>query len=198
MPWSNTRAIYRSSLANHYKNGKILWALSNCWLQPIFSEFRPENMGVIWAARSCFHVYWKSKSIVFVGSCHQQLQSCRKLSFGLQEDLKIYLFVLDPKVERGWSITSLWICRSSDAYFEAYHILDEICFTEFSITVILISWCHGQVPNCWNHDRPLKMSQHLPARLLEDPWWYGWFCAPAFDTCSTSVILLDNIYFLEM
>lgn len=59
--------------------------------QPIFSEFRPENMGVIWAARSCFHVYWKNKSIVFVGSCHQ-LQSRRKLSFGLQEDLKIYLF----------------------------------------------------------------------------------------------------------
>jgi hypothetical protein len=148
-------ATYTVSLANHYKNGKILWARegpwtfpltrlsafpptnknlaipaqkkknppSNCWLQPIFSEFRPENMDVIWAARSCFNVYWKNKSIVFVGSCHQ-LQSRRKLSFGLQEDLKIYLFVLDPKVERGWSITSLWICRSSDAYFEAYHILD--------------------------------------------------------------------------
>ena len=84
-------ATYTVSLANHYKNGKILWALSNCCLQPIFSEFRPENMGVIWAARSCFHVYWKNKSIVFVGSCHQ-LQSRRKLSFGLQEDLKIYLF----------------------------------------------------------------------------------------------------------
>ena len=105
-------ATYTVSLANHYKNGKILWAREGPWTFPLtrLEQKKPgdscaekkstQQLLVTAHLRVQTRKYgcnlgrqillpWKNKSIVFVGSCHQ-LQSRRKLSFGLQEDLKIW------------------------------------------------------------------------------------------------------------
>lgn len=104
-------ATYTVSLANHYKNGKIPWAREGPWTFPLtrLEQKKPgdscaekkstQQLLVTAHLRVQTRKYgcnlgrqillpWKNKSIVFVGSCHQ-LQSRRKLSFGLQEDLKI-------------------------------------------------------------------------------------------------------------